>query len=236
MEGKTELNERESMWVSPGGLGELPACQKGAFGRAKGCSPAWSILRGLGRAGRNIFSRAGLLICPQRGRRHGCGGLGVVLVSVGTRGGFLVYLGVQQHGKQGFYSWQANKTLALGGNIFKKGFPCSAPPSPGCERLCRAHSRGCSQRVGLSLTGHPGLSVASRDFCSVCGQATLRLLQPAGQVVPGPVALCGSQPLRQRHRGAGGVGEPGWRGAAAGIRAASRLQDTPRSVALLHPV
>lgn len=176
MEGKTELNERESTWVSPGGMGELPACQEGAFGRAKGWSPAWSILMGLGRAGRKIFSRAGLLICPRWGRRHGCGGLGVVLVSVGTRGGFLVYLGVQQHGKQGFYSWLANKTPALGGNIFTKGFPCSALPSLGCERLCRAPSRGCSQRVGLSLTGRPGLSVASRDFCSVCGQATLRLL------------------------------------------------------------
>lgn len=176
MEGKTELNERESTWVSPGGMGELPACQEGVFGCAKGWSPAWSILIGLGRAGRKIFSRAGLLICPRWGRRHGCGGLGVVLVSVGTRGGFLVYLGVQQRGKQGFYSWLANKTPALGGNIFTKGFPCSALPSLGCERLCRAPSRGCSQRVGLSLTGRPGLSVASRDFCSVCGQATLRLL------------------------------------------------------------
>lgn len=45
-------------------MGELPACQEGAFGRAKGWSPAWSILIGLGRAGRKIFSRAGLPLPP----------------------------------------------------------------------------------------------------------------------------------------------------------------------------
>lgn len=92
---------------------------------------------------------------PNGERKNGCGGLGIISMLVGTQGGFLVYLGVQQCApapEQG-YSFPAgqegeSRCLLLGlSPASVKGSPCSALPSGFSMPI----PEGCSRHTGLSL-------------------------------------------------------------------------------------
>lgn len=105
-------------------------------GTQKGWEEIWAFPPGLGSSS-----------APNGKGKNGCGGLGIFLVLEGTRGGFLVYLGVQQCApapEQGF-SFPAgqqgkSRCLLLGQPFLQR---VSLPlPFPACQQLCRAHSWG----------------------------------------------------------------------------------------------
>lgn len=138
--------------------------------------------RRLGRKSGHFSPGLGSLSAPNGEGKNGCGGLGIISVLEVTRGGFLVYLGVQQRAPapdQGFSflaGQQGESRSLLLGELFLQGVSL-ALPFPGspvallCLFLAAVHStQGFLWWESLDFWSPTGI------FYSVYGQVILRLL------------------------------------------------------------